>query len=85
MLEAVVKAKFRKGRGKRLVEKDQWKLLDLRNTRHSINAITWEFIPGMRVTMAMIIPQIDKDMRCPCPGCPSTSYLKTVGGVIPGG
>lgn len=79
MVEAVVRARFREGRGKRLVEKNQWQLLDPRNTRRHIDADTWEFIPGMKITMAMVIPQIDQNMRCLRPGCPSTAYLKAPG------
>ncbi|KAF4613369.1 hypothetical protein G7Y89_g15518 [Cudoniella acicularis] len=80
MVEAVIRARFQEGRGKRLVEKGQWQLLDARNTRKDIDKSSWEYIPGMNITMVIIIPQINGKICCPRPDCLSTAYLKAPGG-----
>jgi hypothetical protein len=80
MVEAVIRAKFRKGRGSKFVRRGQWQLLDPRNTRQRITSDSWEFIPGMKIIMAMILSQIDEMMRCPRPGCPLVTYREVSGG-----
>lgn len=57
MVEAVVKAKFRQDRGSKLVQRDQWRHLDPRNTRLQLTEENWEFVLGMKIVMAMVIPQ----------------------------
>jgi hypothetical protein len=80
MIEGLVRGKFRSGRGKSLVERDQWQLFDSTNTKHIFSPENWEPIPGMRITMAMIIPQRSDDMLCPRLNCPSSSYTDASGG-----
>ncbi|PMD53239.1 uncharacterized protein K444DRAFT_541923 [Hyaloscypha bicolor E] len=80
MLEAVIRARFREGKGKDLVAHDQWELFDTSNPSISINSNKWQFFPGMKITMAMILPRFNSEMRCPRPGCHSTTYLEAPGG-----
>ena len=80
MVEAVVRAKFREGRGSRLVKQNQWQLLDTRNTHRQITSERWEFVPGLKITMALVLPQVATRMQCPRPGCASISYTEALGG-----
>jgi hypothetical protein len=80
MMEGALRGKFQKGRGKRLVERDQWQLFDSTNPRTVFSAENWEPIPGMKITMAMIIPQSDDMMVCPRLNCASKLYTDALGG-----
>jgi hypothetical protein len=80
MMEGVLLGKFQSGRGKRLVERGQWQLFDSTNTRNIITANNWEPIPGMKITMAMIIPQTGDMMICPRLSCASKTYNDALGG-----
>ncbi|KAE8445955.1 hypothetical protein EG329_012734 [Mollisiaceae sp. DMI_Dod_QoI] len=80
MMEGAVRGKFQSGRGRTLVERDQWQLFDSTNTRNIFSPDNWEPIPGMNITMAMIIPQTDDNTFCPKLNCPSNSYTDAIGG-----
>ncbi|PQE06220.1 kinetoplast-associated kap protein [Rutstroemia sp. NJR-2017a BBW] len=80
MMEGALRGKFRKGRGKKLVERNQWQLFDPSSPRAIYSAENWEPFPGMKITMAMIIPQSDDQMVCPRLNCSSKSYTDSLGG-----
>ncbi|KAF4626011.1 hypothetical protein G7Y89_g12151 [Cudoniella acicularis] len=80
MMEGIIRGKFQSGRGKVLVERNQWKLFNPANPQNLLSAENWEPLPGMKITMAMIIPQKNEDMVCPRLNCPSKSYRDALGG-----
>lgn len=80
MMEGTLRGKFREGRGKKLVERNQWQLFDPSSPRAIYSAENWETFPGMKITMAMIIPQSDDQMVCPQLNCSSKSYTDSLGG-----
>ncbi|CZR67156.1 uncharacterized protein PAC_17055 [Phialocephala subalpina] len=80
MMEGALRGHFREGRGKKLVERNQWQLFDPSNPRTIFSAENWEPFPGMKITMAMIIPQYDDQMVCPRLNCSSKSYTEALGG-----
>ncbi|PQE03553.1 kinetoplast-associated kap protein [Rutstroemia sp. NJR-2017a BVV2] len=80
MMEGALRGKFREGRGKKLVERNQWQLFDPSSPRAIYSAENWEPFPGMKITMAMIIPQSDDQMVCPRLNCSSKSYAHSLGG-----
>ncbi|KAH9212573.1 ankyrin repeat-containing domain protein [Leptodontidium sp. 2 PMI_412] len=80
MMEGALRGHFRKGRGKKLVERNQWQLFDPSSPRNILSAENWEPFPGMKITMAMIIPQSDNQMVCPRLNCSSKSYTDALGG-----
>lgn len=80
MMEGALRGKFQNGRGKSLVERNRWQLFDSTNTQHIISPVNWEPIPGMKITMAMIIPQNDNIVVCPRLNCISTSFHMAMGG-----
>jgi hypothetical protein len=53
MVEGLVRGKFKSGRGKSLVERDQWQLFESTNTKHIFSPENWEPIPGMKITMVI--------------------------------
>lgn len=80
MIEGLVQGKFQSGRGKNLVERGHWQLIDSTNTKNIFSPENWEPIPGMKITVAMIIPQRSEDVLCPRFNCPSSSYTDALGG-----
>lgn len=80
MMEGALKGKFRKGPGKRLVEKGLWQLFEPSNAQNILSTNNWEPVPGMRITMAMIIPQIDSSILCPRLNCTSNLFTDALGG-----
>lgn len=80
MMGGALRGKFRRGRGKILVDRDQWELFDPANAHHIFTPTNWGPIPGMRITMAMIIPQKDDQMLCPRLGCTSNVNRDGFGG-----
>lgn len=79
-MEGAVRGKFKNGRGKKLVERNQWQLFDPSDPRILFSAENWEPVPGMKITMAMIIPQSDDEMVCPRLNCTSKLYTDALGG-----
>jgi hypothetical protein len=80
MMEGAVRGKFLTGPGRALVEKNQWQLLDSTNKWKIFSPNNWDPIPGMNITMAMLVPQKDDSILCPRLNCPSNSYTDAVGG-----
>jgi hypothetical protein len=80
MMEGAVRGHFREGRGKMLVERNQWQLFDPSNARMVLSAENWEPFPGMKITMAMIIPQFDDEMVCPRLNCSFKIWTDALGG-----
>ncbi|OBT58091.1 hypothetical protein VE04_01819 [Pseudogymnoascus sp. 24MN13] len=79
MMEGALRGHFQKGRGKKLVERNQWQLFDPSNPRTIYSAENWEPCPGMKITMAMIISQSNDQIVCPRPICSSKSYTDATG------
>ena len=80
MMEGALRGHFREGRGKKLVERNQWQLFDPSSPRNIFSVVNWETFPGMEINMAMIIPQSDNQMVCPRLNCASKSYTDALGG-----
>lgn len=80
MMEGALRGHFREGRGMKLVKNNQWQLFDPSNPRVIFSEENWEPFPGMKITMAMIIPQFDSQMVCPRLNCLSKSYTDAIGG-----
>jgi hypothetical protein len=80
MVEGVIRGKFESGRGQSLVKRNQWQLFDSADANTIFSESNWEPVPGMRITMAMIIPQLDKEMSCPNLNCASKYYKDALGG-----
>lgn len=80
MVEGALRGKFRDGRGKALVERNQWQLFDSTNTQHVFYSHNWDPLPGMEITMAMIIPQQDDNFICPKLDCKSNEFKKALAG-----
>ena len=80
MMEGALRGHFREGRGKKLVERNQWQIFDPSSPRNIFSVENWEPFPGMEITMAMIIPQSDNQMVCPRLNCASKSYTDALGG-----
>ncbi|PVH68040.1 hypothetical protein DL98DRAFT_662356, partial [Cadophora sp. DSE1049] len=80
MMEGALRGHFRDGRGKKLVERNQWQLFDPSSPGTVFSAENWDPFPGMKITMAMIIPQFDDQMVCPRLNCSSKSYTDAPGG-----
>jgi hypothetical protein len=80
MMEGVLRGKFQKGPGKRLVERDQWQLFDSTHPQTVFSAEYWYPKPGMEITMAMVIPQSGSNIVCPRLNCASKQYTDALGG-----
>lgn len=80
MMEGALRGHFQKGRGKKLVERNQWQLFDPSRPQTVFSAQNWEPFPGMEFTMAMIIPQSSDQIVCPRLNCSSKSYTDVLGG-----
>lgn len=74
MLEAVIKARFAHGPGHELVRQYSWQLFYSEDSRYGINSTWAEFRPGMKITMAVVVPKYDNSLQCPRPGCPSAAF-----------
>ncbi|KAH6713055.1 hypothetical protein BKA61DRAFT_68580 [Leptodontidium sp. MPI-SDFR-AT-0119] len=80
MMEGVLRGKFRKGPGKRLVERDMWQLFETSNAQSVLSASNWWPLPGLEITMAMMVPGRDNSLSCPRLNCSSNSFNDTLGG-----
>lgn len=80
MLEAVIVAKFKEGPGQEKVHSGDFELFNSFDSSQVINASTVDstgLIPGMRVTMAMVVGQyeaIATNTRCARTGCKSQRF-----------
>jgi hypothetical protein len=80
MLKAVIMAKFKKGPGWEKVHSGDYELFNSFDSSQIINASTVEstgLIPGMRVTMAIVIGQYGAktpNTRCARTGCKSQRF-----------
>lgn len=79
MVKAVVEARFAHGPGHELVKQGDWKIFSSKDCRFELCRFGC-FTPGMKVTMAIVLPRKDPQMRCPRPKCPSTNYFNALGG-----
>ena len=80
MVKGAIKGKFQTGVGKSLVARNQWVLFDPSNTQKIFSPENWDPVPGMRITMAMILPQMEDKYLCPRLDCPSTIFTDALGG-----
>jgi hypothetical protein len=80
MMEGALRGHFRKGRGSSLVKHGQWQLFNPSKAQTVLSAENWEPIPGMKITMAMIIPQFDDEIVCPRLNCSSKICTDALGG-----
>lgn len=76
-VEAIIRAQFSKGPGRRKVLDGDYTLLNARNSNHIISGSAWTgLIPGMSIRMAMIYEHpFGEAQRCPMPHCFSQTFL----------
>ncbi|KAG4438704.1 hypothetical protein IFR05_005831 [Cadophora sp. M221] len=65
---------------KTLVERDMWQLFETSNAQNVLSASNWEPLPGMEITMAMIVPRRDNSLSCPRLNCLSKASQDAPGG-----
>jgi len=79
MLEAVILAKFRRGPGREKVNSGDFELFNSHDSSQIIDAAALEstgLIPGMRITMAIVIGQYatTETTKCARAGCKSKRF-----------
>ncbi|KAF2664238.1 hypothetical protein BT63DRAFT_104735 [Microthyrium microscopicum] len=80
LLEVIIKHRFRTGPGSLEVKVGNYEVFDAKNSNH-ILVSTEKFIPGARVTMAVLVPATTlSDEVCPMPRCQSTISSEAPGG-----
>jgi len=80
MVEGLLRGKFLHGRGRQFVEENQWQLFDPSDSQKVFSRESWEPIPGMKITMALILQSTYYRMCCPRLDCHSEMYMNATGG-----
>src|SRR2546421_68394 len=74
-LEAVITAQFSTGPGQEMVFAGEYELFDNDTVLSQDDFKNAPLLPGMSITMAIVVGQYGELARCPRPGCKSLSFV----------
>jgi|SRR2546430_17617125 hypothetical protein len=74
-LEAVITAQFSTGPGQEKVFAGEYELFDNDTVLSQDDFKNAPLLPGMSITMAIVVGQYGELARCPRPGCKSLSFV----------